>query len=153
MQLLQSYQHNETGGCTEPGGSIIRVPRGEKTPKIEKTTYPSVEVNRAVGSGINVGHIDELENGLSRNDVVLKGGMNSGKLCLVEDSGSGGFGLPSGVVAVLNYDGLDLRKLRSKSCDQEKLLASKGEDFVIEGIVKVFGLTLSPNQEVSCFGS
>ncbi|GBN00432.1 hypothetical protein AVEN_55232-1 [Araneus ventricosus] len=69
-------------------------------------------VNRAVGSGVTVGHIDELEKGLSGNDVVLKGGMNAGKLCLVEDSGSGGLGLPSSVVVGLNYDGLYLRKPR-----------------------------------------
>ncbi|GBN54073.1 hypothetical protein AVEN_157455-1 [Araneus ventricosus] len=80
--------------------------------------------------------------------MVLKGGVNAGKLCLVEDTGSGGFGLPSGVVAGLNYDGLNLRKPRSKTCDQEKLLVSGGQDFVRAGVVKVFGLNLSLDQGV-----
>ncbi|GBL86449.1 hypothetical protein AVEN_164605-1 [Araneus ventricosus] len=57
-------------------------------------------VNSAIGSGVNVGHVDELEKGLSGNDVVLKGEVNAGKLCLVEDSGSGGFGLPGVVLGV-----------------------------------------------------
>ncbi|GBL89059.1 hypothetical protein AVEN_255200-1 [Araneus ventricosus] len=84
-------------------------------------------INRAVGSGVTVGHIDELEKGLSGNDVVLKGGVNAGKL--VEDSVSGGLGLPSDVVAGLNYDGLDLTKPRSKSCNKGKLLVSGGPGF------------------------
>ncbi|GBL80034.1 hypothetical protein AVEN_29049-1 [Araneus ventricosus] len=101
-------------------------------------------VNRAVRSCVNVGHIDGLEKGLCGNDVVLKGGVNACKLCLFEDNGSGGLGLPSCVVASLNYDNFELRKPRSKSCEQEKLLVSGGQDFVRTGVVKVFELNLSP---------
>ncbi|GBO32627.1 hypothetical protein AVEN_41520-1 [Araneus ventricosus] len=75
----------------------------------------------------------------------LEGGVNAGKSCLVEDSGSGGLGLPSGVVADLMDDGFELR---SDSCDPEKFLVSGSQDFVRAGVVKVFVLDLSPDQEV-----
>ncbi|GBL93028.1 hypothetical protein AVEN_54659-1 [Araneus ventricosus] len=105
-------------------------------------------VNRAVSrSGVIVGHIEEIEKGLSGNDMVLEGGINAGKSCLVEDSGRMdlGLGLPSDGVADLMGDGFELR---SDSCDQEKFLVSVCQDFVRAGVGKVFGLNLSPDQEV-----
>ncbi|GBM00281.1 hypothetical protein AVEN_32630-1 [Araneus ventricosus] len=102
-------------------------------------------VNRVVVSGVTVGHIDEIEKSLSGNDLVLEGRVNGGKSYLVEVRGSGGLRLPSGVVADLMGDGFELR---FDSCDQVKFLVSGGQDFVRAGVVKVFGLNSSPDQEV-----
>ncbi|GBO09200.1 hypothetical protein AVEN_209066-1 [Araneus ventricosus] len=75
---------------------------------------------------------------------MLKTGENAADLCSVEDNVSGGLVLSSGVVADLMGDGFDLM---SDSCDQEKFLVSRNQDFVRAGVVKVFELNLSPDQE------
>ncbi|GBM57429.1 hypothetical protein AVEN_24204-1 [Araneus ventricosus] len=94
------------------------------------------------------GHVEEHKKDFSGNGVVLEGEVNVGKLCLVDDIGSGGLGLSSGVVADLMDDGFSLRMTRFKSCVREKLLDRGGQDFGRAGVVKVFGLNLCPDQEV-----
>ncbi|GBL92601.1 hypothetical protein AVEN_123778-1 [Araneus ventricosus] len=112
-----------------------------------------IVAERAVGLGLAEGYVDVFEKGFPGNEeaMVLYHGTNmvvSGKLSLVEDSGSGGLGLSSGVVADLIGDGFDLRKPRSKSCHQDTFLVSGDQDFGRVGVVKVIGLNLSPDQEV-----
>ncbi|GBL77035.1 hypothetical protein AVEN_12687-1 [Araneus ventricosus] len=132
----KGFSDNEEAMVLNPGTNMV------------DSGFIEDRVSDAFGLLLDVEHVDEVGKGLSGNCEVLKGGVNAGKLSLVEDSGSGGLGLSSGVVADLMDDGFILRMTRSKSCAREKLLDRGGQDFGRSGIVKVFGLNPSSDQEV-----
>ncbi|GBN44587.1 hypothetical protein AVEN_137743-1 [Araneus ventricosus] len=66
------------------------------------------------------------------------------------DSVSEAFALSSDAVSILKSGGFNLRKLRSNSCESEKLRVENG---LVEGeragVVKVLGLNWSPDRDVS----